>query len=75
MHILGTKCFCCIQNKTKLDPREKGIFVGYSKESLVYVIYFPETMAIKRVQCLKFPLLLMIAHYQNWIKIPNFQNT
>ena len=39
----------------KLDPRcEKGIFVGYDKLSPDYLIYFPETMAIKIVWCVKF---------------------
>ena len=28
---------------------EKGIFVGYDKQSPVYLVYFPETMVIKRV--------------------------
>ena len=51
MHIFGTICFCYVQNKTKLDPHcEKGIFVGYDKQSPAYLIYFPEAMAIKRVR-------------------------
>ena len=55
MHIFGMTCFCCVQNKTKLDPRcEKGIFVGYDKQSWAYSIYFPETTAIKRVRSVKF---------------------
>ena len=53
MDSLGTTCFSYVQNKTKLDPRcEKGIFVGY--DSPAYLIYFPETMANKRVRCVKF---------------------
>ena len=55
MWIFGTTCFCYVQNKTKLNPCcEKGIFVGYDKQSLAYLIYFTETMAIKRVKCVKF---------------------
>ena len=55
MHIFGTTCFCYVQNKKKLEPRcEKGIFVGYDKQSPAYLIYFPETKAIKRVRCVKF---------------------
>ena len=47
MHIFSTICFCYVQNKTKLDPRcEKGIFVGYDKQSPAYLTYFPETTAI-----------------------------
>ena len=38
-----------------MDPCcEKDIFVGYDKQSPAYSIYFPETMAIKRVRCVKF---------------------
>ena len=55
MHIFGMTCFCYVQNKMKLDPHcEKGIFVGYDKQSPGYLIYFLETTAIKRVRCLKF---------------------
>ena len=55
MLIFDMTCFCYVQNKTKLDPRcEKGIFVGYDKQSLAYLIYFLETTAIKRVRCIKF---------------------
>ena len=38
----------------KLEPCEKGIFVGYDKQSPVYLIYFSETIAIKKVRCVKF---------------------
>ena len=45
---------CYVQNKAKLDPRcEKGIFVDYDKQSPAYLIYFPESKAIKRVRCVK----------------------
>ena len=55
IHIFGTTCFCYVQNKTKLDTRfEKGIFVSYDKQSPPYLINFSETMAIKRVKCVKF---------------------
>ena len=55
MHIFGTNCFCYVQNKMKLDPcSEKGIFVGYDKQSPAYLIYFLETTAIKRVRSVKF---------------------
>ena len=55
MHIFGSACFCHVQNKTQLDPRcEKGIFVSYDIQSPAYLIYFPETMIIKRVRYGKF---------------------
>ena len=39
----------------KLDPCcEKGIFVGYDKQSPSYLIYFLEMTAIKKVKCVKF---------------------
>ena len=54
MHVFGTTCFH-VKNKMKLDPHcEKGIFVSYDKQSPAYLIYFPATMAIKRVRCVKF---------------------
>ena len=44
--------FSYVQNEMKLEPRcEKGIFVGYDKQSSAY---FLETMAIKKVRCVKF---------------------
>ena len=49
MHIFDTTCFCYVQNKTELDPCcEKGIFIGYDKQSPAYLIYFLKTTAIKR---------------------------
>ena len=55
MHIFGMTSFCYVQNKTKLDPCcEKGIFVSYDKQSSAYMIYFLESMAIKRFRCIKF---------------------
>ena len=55
IHIFGTICFCCVQNKMKLNPRcEKVIFVRYDKQSPAYLIYFPETAVIKRVRCVNF---------------------
>ena len=54
MCIFGKTCFCYVQNKMKLDPHcEKGIFVSYDKQSPAYLIYFPETTAIKRLRCVK----------------------
>ena len=71
MHIFGTTYFCYEQNKAKLDHCcEKGIFEGYDKQSTAYLIYFPETTAIKRVRCVKF-----IDSYDNsWLSKPD-ENT
>ena len=55
MHIFGTTCFAQIQNPKKLDARsERGIFVGYDRESPAYLVYFRETGQIKKVRCVKF---------------------
>ncbi len=55
MLIFGLTCFCYVHNKKELELHsEKGIFVDYVKQSLAYLIYFPETKAIKRVRCVKF---------------------
>ena len=59
MLIFGLTCFCYVHNKKELELHsEKGIFVDYVKQSLAYLIYFPETKAIKRVRCVKFSSLL-----------------
>ena len=49
MHIFGTTCYAYVQNTKKLDARsEKGVFVGYDKGSPAYLVYFPESRAVKR---------------------------
>ena len=55
MHIFGMTCFSYVQNKIKLEPHcEKGNFVSYDKQNPAYLIYFLETLAIKKVKCMKF---------------------
>jgi len=55
MHAFGTVCFAYEQNKTKLDARcQKGIFVGYDKNSPAYLVYHPDTDVIRRCRCVKF---------------------
>ena len=54
MHTFGTYCFAYSKDSTKLDPRsEKGIFLGYDKQSPAYLIYF-KNQTIKRVRCVNF---------------------
>ena len=44
-----------MQNTNKLDARsEKGVLAGYDKGSPAYLVYFPESRAVKRVRCVKF---------------------
>ena len=55
MHIFGSTCYAYVQNAKKLEARSKeGIFVGYDKESPVYLVYYPETNKVERVGCVKF---------------------
>eukprot|EP00795_Rhopilema_esculentum_P005613 gene5613-10823_t len=55
MNTFGSVCFAYTQNKTKLDARsEKGIFIGYDKNSPAYLIYFPNSGNIRKVRCVKF---------------------
>ena len=50
MHIFGTTCFCSVQNKAKLDPCcEKGMFVGYHKQSPAYLIFFQNQQLLKEL--------------------------
>eukprot|EP00795_Rhopilema_esculentum_P009995 gene9995-18622_t len=55
MNTFGSVCFAYTQNKTKLDARsEKGIFIGYDRNSPAYLIYFPNSGNIRKVRCVKF---------------------
>ena len=39
----------------KLDPRSReGIFVGYDKSSPAYLVYYPASMKVEKVRCVKF---------------------
>ena len=55
MHIFGSTCFAYVQNAKKLEARSKeGVFVGYDKGSLAYLVYYPEANKVERVRCVKF---------------------
>jgi len=55
MHVFGTVCYAYEQSKTKLDARcKKGIFLGYDRSSLAYLVYHPDTNNIKRCRVVKF---------------------
>ena len=55
MHVFGTICFSYVQEKKKLDARgERGVFLGYDKESPAYLIYYPESGAIGKSRCVRF---------------------
>ena len=55
VHVFGSASYSIAQNPKKLDARsQKGIFVGYNKESPSYLVFFPETNGVERVRCVKF---------------------
>ena len=59
MHIFGTVCYSYVQDKKKLDPRaNKGIFPGYDKGSPAYLVYYKDSMTIKKRRNLVVCLLL-----------------
>ena len=55
MNTFGCVWYAYVQNKSKFDARsEKGIFIGYDKNSPAYLIYFPNNDDVRRVRCVKF---------------------
>ena len=55
MRAFGSVCYAKIQNPKKLDDRsEKGFFIGYDRGSPSYLVYFPETLTVRKVRCVKF---------------------
>ena len=34
--------------------KQKGVFVGYDRESPAYSVYYPEVNKVERVRCVKF---------------------
>lgn len=55
MQRFGSECFVYRQDKRKLDPRcEKGVFIGYDKNSPAYIVYFPDTKKVQKHRVVKF---------------------
>ena len=54
MHVFGSVCYTCSQEKTLDACSKQVIFVGYDNESPAYLVYFPEQNNIKKVRCVKF---------------------
>lgn len=55
MWVFGSECYAYKHNQKKLDPRcEKGIFVGYSKNSPAYLVYNPQTGNVSKHRLVKF---------------------
>lgn len=54
MKEFGSVCYAYRQNKKKLDSRcEKGIFVGYDKNSPAYLVYYPDTGKVLKNRLVK----------------------
>jgi len=55
MWVFGSDCYVYKHDQKKLDPRsEKGIFVGYSKNSPAYLVYSPHTGKVSKHRLVKF---------------------
>lgn len=55
MRIFGSTCFAYRHDKKKLDSRcDKGIFVGYDKNSPSYLVYYPDTKKVMKHRLVKF---------------------
>ena len=57
MRVFGavSLCYAYVQGSKKLEPRSKeGIFVGYDKNSPAYLVYYPDSMKVEQVRCVKF---------------------
>ena len=55
MRIFGSVNYAYKQSKKKLDPRcEKGIFVGYDRNSPAYLVFYPENSKVFKHRQVKF---------------------
>ena len=55
MKTFGSPCYAYKQDKKKLDSRcEKGIFVGYDKNSPAYLVFYPNTGKVVKNRLVKF---------------------
>lgn len=55
MWIFGSDCYAYRHDQKKLDPRcDKGVFVGYSKNSPAYLVYNRQTRKVTKHRLVKF---------------------
>lgn len=55
MQKFGAECYVYKQEKKKLDARsEKGVFVGYDKNSPAYMVYYPDSRKVQKHRLVKF---------------------
>lgn len=55
MRKFGSVCYAYKHDKKKLDSKsEKGVFIGYDKNSPAYLVYYPESEKVQKHRLLKF---------------------
>lgn len=55
MQTFGTVCYAYRQNRKKLDSKsDKGIFVGYDKNSPAYMVYYPDSRKVMKHRLVRF---------------------
>lgn len=55
MQKFGTMCFTYRQDRKKLDSKsDKGIFVGYDKNSPAYMVYYPDSRKVMKHRLVRF---------------------
>ena len=55
MQKFGQVCYAYKQQKGKLDSKcEKGIFIGYDKNSPAYMVYYPSTRKVQKHRLVEF---------------------
>ena len=60
MRTFGLECFAYKQKRSKLDDScTKGIFLGYDKSSLSYLVFIPETNKVMKYRAVKYPIKKM----------------
>ena len=53
--VFGSECHAYTRKKPKFNPRcKKGIFLGYYKGNLAYLVYLPETSKVLKYRIVKF---------------------
>lgn len=55
MRVFGSVCYAYKHDKKKLDSRcDKGVFVGYDKNSPSYLVYYPNTRKVLKHRLVRF---------------------
>src|SRR4029434_818202 len=55
MQKFGTVCYAYRQDRKKLESRsDKGIFVGYDKNSPAYMVYYPDSRKVMKHRLVRF---------------------